>query len=85
MNISAILKFLLPLVINGVVIAEKEYKDDPKSGSKKKQLVTDIAQTAISTIHSTVTGGAKETWDVLDTPLSNIIDATAQLLFPVKK
>lgn len=85
MNLSNILKFLIPLLIQGVAIAEKEYKDTPDSGSAKKQLVTDIANTAINTIQTVATGGAKDTWNILALPVSNMIDATATLLFPKRK
>jgi hypothetical protein len=82
MNFLQILKTLVPLVVFGVQIAEKEYKNDPKSGSAKKQLVTDLTSAVLYTVNNSVTGGAKDTWNNLSLPISTLIDVSAGLLFP---
>jgi hypothetical protein len=84
MNFLQILKSLIPLVVFGVQIAEKEYKDDPKAGSAKKQFVLDLTQSVLYTVNNSVTGGAKDTWNNITTPISTLIDVSAGLLFPNK-
>lgn len=77
-----ILFSVIPLIIKLIPLAEGLFKDEPKSGEKKKELVTTVAKATIESLTSFSTGGQKETWEKLAAPISWIIDMACSLLFP---
>jgi hypothetical protein len=81
MNLLNILKFAGPLVMQAIALAEKDFSETPKSGAQKKAAVVDVAKTIITDLENFSTGGMHNTWTILSTPISNLIDAGAALLF----
>ena len=77
---SELLLKLLPFIFSAVNIAEKIISK-PKTGEEKKALVMQSTETALTALNNFSTGGQKETWNVLSEPVSNLIDASATLLF----
>ena len=77
-----ILFAVIPLIMKLIPLAEDVFKDEPKSGEKKKEMVTVTAKAVITGLAAISTGGQRETWEKLAEPISLIIDMACTLLFP---
>jgi len=82
MNWLLILIQLIPLVVKLMEIAEKAFDDQPDSGVDKKDFVMKALQAVIRAAAGLSTGGQKETWEILATPIGMFIDAVCGFLFP---
>lgn len=72
---------ILPFIFELMKMAEKAFRDKPKSGEEKKELVMEGAEAVIGGIVEVSTGGQKETWEEIKEPVSNIIDYSTDILF----
>ena len=72
---------LLPSVIGLMGIAERAYKNKPKSGPEKKEFVKEAAGAIVDGVSEVSTGGQKETWDEIDNILDPFIDIAARIMF----
>ena len=72
-------------VISLVHFAESFFSGEPKSGEQKKNLVLNTAKILIHSADNIATGGAKNTWNKIDAILPNIVDTTANILYPPNK
>lgn len=75
---------LLPFLVRLIGLAEQVFRQ-PKSGPEKKAFVVDAAKTVVDGIGAVSTGGQAETWGRISQPVDEIIDATADILFPKEK
>lgn len=75
---------IVPFVVKLIGTAEKAFSDVPKSGETKKALVMDAAETIVDTMETVSTGGQKETWQKLSEPISELVDASCDMLFSDK-
>lgn len=65
-----------------VKLAEGFFSWKSKSGAEKKQFVTNGVQTVVTQIDQASGGGQKNTWNKLAPIVSDIVDETANELFP---
>jgi len=82
-NVLAIFGYVikyLPTLLTFMKAAE----ETKESGKVKKSMVTGLMKAAIHIAADEATGGAKESWEKLEGPLSTIIDATATAVFGSK-
>lgn len=68
---------LIPFLVSLMSGAEQAYKDKPKSGAFKKEMVVAGAKVVTDVITDVAGGQANE----LDEPISQFIDASAAVLF----
>jgi len=71
----------LPYAFKLILLVEKMFRDTPKSGVQKKELVETMVETAVMGTTEVSTGGQKETWAKLKEPLGEFIDLTCKFLF----
>ena len=81
MDWFAIATMAMKLGIKLIPIAEEIFKDEPKSGVKKKALVESGVKTAIDVVEAMSTGGQKETWAKIKIPLSLAVDAACAAIY----
>ncbi|MBW2599562.1 MAG: hypothetical protein JRC60_05680 [Deltaproteobacteria bacterium] len=80
LSIFSIIEKVAPLVLGFMQIAETS----KASGEIKKQTVTDMAKVTIESMSGITTGGARETWKQIETPITKpggLIDLLAALFF----
>ena len=79
MTILPLLGLILPAFVNA---AEMLFSQRPKSGTEKKEAVTEAAKAGIEVLLAASKGGQKHTWERIAPKVSEMIDDTASLLFP---
>jgi len=72
---------LSPLIIDLAKIAERAFEHKPKSGAEKKQFVSQAAKDILAGAGQVTTGGAHETFEVIDKVAPPLIDTIAGFLF----
>jgi len=75
MDLFALAMLVISLVIKLIPIAEEIFKDEPKSGVKKKALVEFGVKTAMEV------RGQKGAWDKIKVPLGLTIDAVCDVIY----
>jgi len=71
----------LPTLLTWMKAAE----DTKESGEVKKSMVTGVVKSAVKIAADESTGGAKESWDRIEEPISMAIDAVATAVFGSKE
>ena len=74
-----------PIIEALVTFAEFLFSKKKKSGKEKKQFVHQTVKQVFDTADKATTGGAKETWDTLEQVLPDMIDKTAETIYPKNK
>lgn len=85
MNWLTIAEKLVPIITNLIPLAEQLFSNEPKSGAKKKQLVTQAATDILKGGLAVTTGGAHNTWEGLDKIVPTLVDAAASVMYPPNK
>lgn len=76
---------LSPLIINLSKIAEKAFEHKPKSGAEKKQFVHQATKDILTGAGQITTGGAHDTFEIIDKVAPSLIDVIASFLFSKPK
>ena len=82
MAIALLILRLVPMIVALVDQAEKLFKDEPKSGEQKRKFVLDTIRILIGGASAVFTGGALDTWKLLEFPITLLVDYSAALQFP---
>lgn len=83
LNVFMIIDKVVPMILGFMKVAE----ESQKAGEVKKQAVTDMTKSTVSSMDEITTGGAQETWRAIEKPLTKsggIIDLLATLFFGSK-
>ena len=83
MNWGKIAFNLVPLLVDLVHVAEKAF-DEPHSGQNKKAFVTQAGKDILKGALDATTGGAHDTWEVIDKVAPDLIDVAAKAIYPHK-
>ena len=75
-----VIKKVLPLMLGLMQIAE----ESGATGEVKKASVLEIIKGAVATATSVATGGAKESWALLEKPFGAMVDLFAVMFFGSK-
>lgn len=65
-----------------IPVAEKAFDDVADSGEQKKEMVMTGVEALVNTIEGVSTGGQAKTWNRIEEPIGECIDAACDVLFP---
>lgn len=78
MQYLSILLKLLPYLVELIRFAQKVF--GPGTGEAKKAFVATALKDSIGAVKGISEGGQKETWEILEEPLSSLIDAAVKFV-----
>lgn len=63
------------------MMAEKYFKDKPKSGAEKNEMVMSGMKAVVDGVQTMSTGGQAETWDKIEAPVKEVVDLACGVMF----
>ena len=84
MDWGKLLLKLTPTIVDLVGIAERIFEHKPHSGQEKKAFVTQAGKDILKGALDATTGGAHDTWEVIDKVAPDLIDVAAKAIYPHK-
>jgi len=71
----------LSFAVRLIPVAEKAFDGKPDSGKEKKEMVMSGTKALVDTMEAVSTGGQAETWNRIEKPVGDAIDAACTEIF----
>ncbi len=79
------LTMAMSLAVRLVPVAEETFSDKPKSGARKTAMIMTCTKALVDTMGAVSTGGQAETWQRLETPIGEAVNAACAVMYPKEK